>query len=66
LYERLTPREAEVLAEVRRGRHSKEIARGLAISQATVNWHMKNILVKLGAQSRAHAIAIAIDAKLLE
>jgi DNA-binding CsgD family transcriptional regulator len=66
LYQRLTRREAEVLAEVRHGRCSKEIATYLAISKATVNWHVKNVLVKLNAHSRAHAVAVAIDAGLLE
>jgi DNA-binding NarL/FixJ family response regulator len=55
----LSEREIEVLREVARGTSNKIIASRLSISEATVKAHMQNILVKLGASDRTHAVSIA-------
>jgi DNA-binding NarL/FixJ family response regulator len=55
----LSEREIEVLREVARGTSNKVIASHLSISEATVKVHMKNILLKLGASDRTHAVGIA-------
>jgi DNA-binding NarL/FixJ family response regulator len=55
----LTPREAEILAQVAEGRTNGEIARQLFISTKTVSVHVSNILGKLGASGRTEAAAIA-------
>src|SRR6202050_1148227 len=52
----LTPRELEVLELIRDGHRNKDIAEKLEISEATVNFHIKNILDKLGANDRTHAV----------
>jgi DNA-binding NarL/FixJ family response regulator len=56
----LSEREIEVLREVARGTPNKVIASHLSISEATVKAHMKNILLKLGASDRTHAVNIAM------
>jgi DNA-binding NarL/FixJ family response regulator len=55
----LSEREIEVLREVARGTSNKVIASHLFISEATVKAHMQNILLKLGASDRTHAVSIA-------
>jgi DNA-binding NarL/FixJ family response regulator len=55
----LSDREIEVLRDVARGSSNKIIASRLSISEATVKAHMKNILLKLGASDRTHAVSIA-------
>ena len=57
--EDLTARELEVLQLVRDGRKNKQIADHLSISENTVNFHIKNIVDKLGANDRTHAVTIA-------
>src|SRR5499427_6271651 len=56
----LSEREIEVLREVARGKSNKIIASHLSISEATVKAHMQNILLKLGASDRTHAVNIAM------
>jgi len=56
----LTDREVEVLRNVAMGNSNKIIANGLNVSEATIKGHMKNILSKLGANDRAHAVIIAM------
>ena len=56
----LSPRQREILALVAAGRTSKEIASALGISESTVNWHLANVFARLGASSRAEAVAIAM------
>ena len=48
----LTPQEMQVAALIRDGRSSKEIAQVLHISEATVNFHRKNLRIKFGLKSR--------------
>jgi DNA-binding NarL/FixJ family response regulator len=55
----LTPREIEVLDLLAQGMRQPEIAGTLVISGKTVSSHIQRILVKLGAHSRAEAIALA-------
>jgi DNA-binding CsgD family transcriptional regulator len=55
----LTPRENEILALVRAGRSSKEIARELGITRSTVRCHVQRVLTKLGVASRLQAAAIS-------
>ena len=56
----LTPRELDVLRLIRDGYKNKQIADQLAISENTVNFHIKNLVEKLGARDRTHAVTIAI------
>ena len=58
LYDRLTVREREILAQVADGKTSKEIARSLGISPRTVEVHRSHIMGKLGADSLADLIRI--------
>ena len=53
LYDRLTPRERQVLAHVVRGRLNKEIAWDLSIHERTVKFHRTSITSKLGIASVA-------------
>lgn len=63
--ENLTTRELEVLRLIRDGYRNKMIADQLAIAETTVNFHVKNLIGKLGANDRAHAVTIAIRRGLL-
>ncbi len=62
----LTPRELELLRLIRDGYRNKQIACELAISETTVNFHIKNLVDKLGANDRTHAVIIALRRSLLE
>ncbi|HEX3252741.1 MAG TPA: response regulator transcription factor [Pyrinomonadaceae bacterium] len=64
--EDLTTRELEVLQLIRDGRKNKQIADQLSISENTVNFHIKNIVDKLGANDRTHAVTIATRRGLLQ
>jgi len=63
--EDLTPRELEVLELIRDGNRNKQIADKLSISETTVNFHIKNIVEKLQANDRTHAVTIALRRGLL-
>lgn len=52
----LSPREMEILRVLAHGRSNKEIARALDVGLQTIKWHMKNLLAKLGAANRRHAV----------
>ena len=64
--EQLTTRELEVLGFVRDGYRNKLIADQLAIAESTVNFHIKNIMEKLHANDRTHAVTIAVRRGLLQ
>ncbi len=64
--EDLTSRELEVLRLIRDGYRNKQIADKLSIAETTVNFHIKNIASKLGANDRTHAVMIALRRGLLE
>jgi DNA-binding CsgD family transcriptional regulator len=57
LVDSLTPRELEVLRLLARGLTNLAIANALVVREGTVKYHVKNILRKLGATSRADAVA---------
>ena len=58
--EELTTRELEVLKLIRDGYRNKQIADKLSISENMVNFHIKNLVDKLGANDRTHAVTIAL------
>jgi DNA-binding NarL/FixJ family response regulator len=62
----LTTRELEVLELIRDGYRNKQIADQLAIAETTVNFHIKNLVEKLGANDRTHAVTIALRRGLLQ
>ena len=64
--ENLTARELQVLQLIRDGCKNKQIADQLSISENTVNFHIKNIVDKLGANDRTHAVTIAVRRGLLQ
>lgn len=64
--ESLTVRELEVLRLIRDGNRNKQIADQLSISETTVNFHIKNIVGKMGANDRTHAVTIAVRRGLLQ
>lgn len=61
----LSARQLEVLRLVAVGASASEIADVLSISHATARTHVKNILERLGAHNRAHAVALAMGYGLL-
>jgi DNA-binding NarL/FixJ family response regulator len=63
--EDLTAREREVLTLIRDGYKNKQVADQLTISENTVNFHIKNVVDKLGAKDRTHAVTIAIRRGLM-
>lgn len=63
--EQLTTRELEVLGLIRDGHRNKQIADTLCIAETTVNFHVKNLVDKLAANDRTHAVTIAMRRGLL-
>jgi DNA-binding NarL/FixJ family response regulator len=64
--DRLTARELDVLRLVTAGRHNKEIAAELGITENTAKYHLRNILEKLHAQSRTEVATRALREGLLD
>jgi len=62
----LSPREIDVLRLIAAGNSNKLIADQLSIGEATVKSHVTNILSKLGANDRAHAVTIALKRGIIE
>jgi DNA-binding NarL/FixJ family response regulator len=62
----LTARELGVLRLIRDGYRNKQIADQLSISENTVNFHIKNLVDKLQANDRTHAVTIALRRGLLQ
>jgi DNA-binding NarL/FixJ family response regulator len=62
----LTPREVDVLRLVAGGNANKEIAARLSLTEETVKSHIRNILGKLGANDRTHAVAIGLKRGILD
>jgi DNA-binding NarL/FixJ family response regulator len=58
--EELTTRELEVLKLIRDGYRNKQIADKLSISENMVNFHIKNLVDKLGSNDRTHTVTIAL------
>jgi DNA-binding NarL/FixJ family response regulator len=64
--EDLSARELEVLRLIRDGHRNKQIADRLGIAETTVNFHIKNLVDKLGANDRTHAVTLAVRRGLLD
>ena len=62
----LTPREIDVLRLIAYGNANKEIAGRLSIGEETVKSHITNILEKLGANDRTHAVTLAVKRGIIE
>lgn len=61
----ITEREVEVLELLSRGLGNKEMARELFVSEATVKSHLSHIYTKLGVDTRAGAVAAAIERRII-
>ena len=64
--EALTPKEIDVLRLIAAGNANKEIAARLSITEETVKSRVKNILDKLGANDRTHAVTIGAKRGIIE
>jgi DNA-binding NarL/FixJ family response regulator len=64
--EQLTEREIEVLRFIAGGNANKEIAAQLELAEDTVKRHVTNILSKLGANDRTHAVTIGVKRGIIE
>jgi len=62
----LTPREIDVLRLIAAGNSNKRVADKLSIGEASVKSHVENILSKLGANDRTHAVTIALKRGIIE
>jgi len=62
----LTRREIDVLRLIAAGNSNKLIADQLSIGEATVKSHVTNILSKLGANDRAHAVTIGLKRGIID
>jgi len=62
----LTAREVEVLALIAAGNSNKLIAEHLSITEETVKGHVKNILSKLSANDRTHAVTLGLKRGIIE
>jgi DNA-binding NarL/FixJ family response regulator len=62
----LTSREIEVLKLIGGGNANKEIAALLSITEETVKGHVRNILAKLGANDRTHAVTIGLKRGIID
>jgi DNA-binding NarL/FixJ family response regulator len=62
----LTSREIDVLRLIAGGNANKLIADRLSITEDTVKGHVKNILSKLGASDRTHAVTIALKRGIID
>jgi DNA-binding NarL/FixJ family response regulator len=64
--EQLSEREIEVLKLIAAGTSNKIIAATLSLAETTVKTHVQNILLKLGANDRTHAVTIALKRGYME
>lgn len=62
----LSARELEVLRGMAGGLRNKEIAHDLGMAEGTVKTHVKNILEKLNASDRTHAVMLALQRGILQ
>jgi len=63
---KLNNREIEVLTLVARGQRSAQIAKKLGIAKRTVDFHLDNARIKLGAATRAQAVVKAVAGGVIE
>ncbi|MGC5584091.1 response regulator [Ornithinimicrobium sp. W1679] len=61
----VTEREVQVLELLVRGLGNKDLARELLVSEATVKSHLSHIYAKLGVETRAGAVAAALDQRIV-
>ncbi|MFI0722046.1 response regulator [Streptomyces sp. NPDC021224] len=61
----LTPRERDILTHLSRGLPNRDIAAALFIGETTVKTHLRRIYDKLGVSTRAEAVAVAKEQRLL-
>jgi DNA-binding NarL/FixJ family response regulator len=61
----LTSRETELLQGMTAGQSNPEIAKDLFVSEDTVKTHARRLYQKLGANDRAHAVALALRLRLI-
>jgi DNA-binding NarL/FixJ family response regulator len=64
--EELSPREMDVLRLIAAGNTNKSIAARLFIAEDTVKNHVTNMLVKLGANDRTHAVTLALKRGIID
>lgn len=62
----LTDRQREILQMFADGFHTEKVADALGLSTETIRTHTKRILAKLNANTRTHAVAIAVRAQILD
>ncbi len=61
----LTERERDILGQLARGLSNRDIAKALFVSEATVKTHLGRVYGKLGVDTRAVAVAVAKEQRLL-
>jgi DNA-binding NarL/FixJ family response regulator len=66
VWERLTPREHEVLTYLAKGKSGDVIAEELSITPLTVRTHIRNLMSKLGVHSRLEAVSYAVNNGLVD
>jgi DNA-binding NarL/FixJ family response regulator len=64
--ETLSPLEVRVLRQIAEGNSNKEIAAQLSVTEDAVKGQVRNILAKLGANDRTHAVTIAVKRGIIE
>ena len=64
--ERLSPREIEVLSLIAAGNSNKMISAQLGLSEETTKAHVKNIIAKLQAHDRTHAVTVALRRGIIQ
>jgi two-component system NarL family response regulator len=62
----LTSRETEVLQLISVGHSNKQIARTLTIGAETAKSHVRNIIAKLGARDRTHAVTLGLHRGMIQ
>lgn len=65
-WEKLTPREQEILERMAKGASATDIAEELNIAPLTVRTHIRNLIAKLGVHSRLEAVTFALRHGLIE
>jgi DNA-binding NarL/FixJ family response regulator len=63
---KLTRRQREILQRLADGESTIRASRELGLSEETVKTHMKNVIGRLGARNRTHAVAIALRESLIQ
>jgi len=66
MWERLTPREYEILVCLAAGKSGSTIAEELNIAPLTVRTHVRNLMSKLGVHSRLEAVAFGVKHGLID